>query len=98
MRADGDITFETGSLNLVVGPTASGKTSLLLALLGELHYIPAGLDSWYNLSRDGGVSYCAQEPWILNETIRVSLIILFGPVVQIIIVQIIGQYFVWSIV
>lgn len=99
LQADGDITFETGSLNLIVGPTASGKTSLLLALLGELHYVPIGLDSWYNLPRDGGVSYCAQEPWILNETIRVGFLMIAyhsGP--RSLIAQISGKYSVWPTV
>ncbi|KAJ3895455.1 P-loop containing nucleoside triphosphate hydrolase protein [Lentinula edodes] len=31
----GDLHFKPNALNLVVGPTGSGKTSLLLALLGE---------------------------------------------------------------
>jgi energy-coupling factor transporter ATP-binding protein EcfA2 len=30
------LLFEKGTMNLVVGPTGSGKTSLLLALLGGL--------------------------------------------------------------
>jgi hypothetical protein len=38
-----------------------------------MHWIPASPDSWYNLPRDGGVAYAAQESWVLNETIRVSL-------------------------
>ena len=29
-----ELIFEKGKMNLVVGPTGSGKTSLLLALLG----------------------------------------------------------------
>ncbi|KAF8310652.1 P-loop containing nucleoside triphosphate hydrolase protein, partial [Clavulina sp. PMI_390] len=81
LRADEEIVFTPGYLNLITGPTASGKSSLLLALLGELHYLPSGVDSWRSLPRDGGVSYCAQEPWILNETIKASLDhenILFG--------------------
>ena len=77
LRVEGELFFEQKCLNLVMGPTAAGKTSLLLALLGVLHFIPLpsapDLDSWYNLPRDGGVSYCAQEPWILNQTIRVSI-------------------------
>ncbi|KAF8310670.1 ATP-binding cassette transporter [Clavulina sp. PMI_390] len=76
LRVDEEIIFTPGCLNLIVGPTASGKSSLLLALLGELHYVPSGVESWRSLPRDGGISYCAQEPWILNETIKNN--ILFG--------------------
>ena len=47
-----------------------------MALLGELHYIPSGLDSWFNLPRENGVAYAAQESWVQNETIREN--ILFG--------------------
>lgn len=31
-------------------------------------------DSWFSLARNRGVAYVAQDSWILNETIRVSLI------------------------
>ncbi|KAJ7486164.1 hypothetical protein B0H11DRAFT_2157316 [Mycena galericulata] len=70
LRIDGEVLFERGRINLVVGPTGSGKTSLLMALLGEMHWIPSSPDSWYNLPRDGGIAYAAQESWVLNETIR----------------------------
>lgn len=72
LRAEGDIFFKHGVLNLVVGPTGSGKTSLLLALLGEMHFTPNGVDAWYYLPRDKGIAYCPQEAWLLNDTIRVS--------------------------
>lgn len=49
---------------------------MLLALLGELHFMPTGVDSWYNLPREGGIAYAAQTPWVLNRTIREN--ILFG--------------------
>jgi ABC-type multidrug transport system fused ATPase/permease subunit len=71
-----EVIFKKGKINLIVGPTGCGKTSLLMALLGELHYVPAGPDSWYNLPRAGGVAYAAQESWVQNETIRDN--ILFG--------------------
>lgn len=58
------------------GPTGSGKTSLLMALMGEMHYIPSGPGSWYNLPREGGVAYAAQESWVLNETIKVCALVL----------------------
>jgi len=72
LRAEGGIFFKRGVLNLVVGPTGSGKTSLLLALLGEMHFTPNGVDTWYYLPRDKGIAYCPQEAWLLNDTIRVS--------------------------
>ena len=31
--------FQTGSLIVIVGPTGSGQTSLLLALLGKMHLL-----------------------------------------------------------
>ncbi|KAL0950642.1 hypothetical protein HGRIS_007430 [Hohenbuehelia grisea] len=76
LRIEGEVLFPHGQLSIVVGPTASGKSSLLLALLGEMHFIPSIPDSWYHLPRAGGVAYAAQESWVLNETIRAN--ILFG--------------------
>ncbi|PSR71469.1 hypothetical protein PHLCEN_2v12736, partial [Hermanssonia centrifuga] len=76
LRIDDDLIFKQGSFNLIVGPTGSGKTSILMALLGEMHYIPLGPNSWINLPRDGGVAFAAQESWVQNETIRDN--ILFG--------------------
>ncbi|KAF7306575.1 ATP-binding cassette transporter [Mycena indigotica] len=76
LRIDGELLFKPGCINLVVGPTGSGKTSLIMALLGEMHFIPSGPSSWYNLPRAKGVSYAAQESWVQNETIKEN--ILFG--------------------
>ena len=42
-----------------------------MALLGEMHYIPSGPDSFVSLPREGGVAYAAQESWVQNETIKV---------------------------
>lgn len=72
LRIDGDLFFKRGAFNIIMGPTGSGKTSLLLALLGELHFSPPGPDSWFNLPKEKGVAYAAQEPWVLNETIKVG--------------------------
>ncbi|KAJ6544500.1 P-loop containing nucleoside triphosphate hydrolase protein [Mycena capillaripes] len=74
LKIDGEVLFERGRINLVVGPTGAGKTSLLMALLGEMHWIPSSPDSWYNLPRGSGVAYAAQESWVLNETIRTNII------------------------
>ncbi|KAF8309909.1 P-loop containing nucleoside triphosphate hydrolase protein [Clavulina sp. PMI_390] len=76
LRIPGDLHFKPGVLNLIMGPTGCGKTSILLALLGEMHFISSGTNSWYNLPRQNGVAYAAQSPWILNRTIKDN--ILFG--------------------
>lgn len=76
LRIENEVTFKRGVINLIVGPTGSGKTSVLMALLGEMHYIPSGPESYVSLPRDGGVAYAAQESWVQNETIRDN--ILFG--------------------
>ncbi|KAJ6470738.1 hypothetical protein C8R47DRAFT_1298099 [Mycena vitilis] len=76
LRVDGELFFQKGRFNLVLGPTGAGKTSLLMALLGEMHFTPVLPSSWFNLPRAGGVAYAAQESWVLNETIRDN--ILFG--------------------
>jgi hypothetical protein len=45
---------------------------MLMALLGEMHYVPSGPSSWRSLPREGGVAYAAQESWVQNETIKVN--------------------------
>ena len=72
LRVDGEIRFELGQLNIIVGPTGCGKTSMLMALLGEMHCTPLSSQHWVNLPRSGGVAYAAQIPWIQNATIKVS--------------------------
>ncbi|KAJ7225905.1 P-loop containing nucleoside triphosphate hydrolase protein, partial [Mycena pura] len=74
LKIEGELFFKPGCINLVVGPTGSGKTSLLMALLGEMHFIPSMPSSWYNLPRAKGVSYAAQESWVQNETIKENII------------------------
>lgn len=72
LSVDGDLVFKKGGFNVIVGPTGSGKTSILIALLGEMHYIPTQPGSWLNLPREHGVAYAAQESWVQSESIRVS--------------------------
>jgi hypothetical protein len=57
LRVDDPLVFKQGCINLIVGPTGCGKSSLLLALLGEMHYIPSGPGAWINLPREGGIAY-----------------------------------------
>ncbi|KAF8816580.1 P-loop containing nucleoside triphosphate hydrolase protein [Phlegmacium glaucopus] len=76
LHIGGEQLFKRNCINLIIGPTGSGKTSILMALLGEMHFIPSTADAWFNLPRKGGVAYAAQESWVQNETIRDN--ILFG--------------------
>lgn len=64
------IKIDNKDLVLIVGRVGSGKTSLLMSILGELP-IASG-----RLLVNGHVSYASQQPWIFSGTIREN--ILFG--------------------
>ncbi|KAH8104851.1 hypothetical protein BXZ70DRAFT_1049036 [Cristinia sonorae] len=74
LQIDDEVVFQRGCINLIVGPTGSGKTSILMALLGEMHFVPKGPDSYYNLPRGGGIAYASQESWVQNKTIRDNIL------------------------
>jgi ABC-type sugar transport system ATPase subunit len=76
LHIEAPLRFASGALNLIIGPTGCGKSSLLLALLGEMHRVPAGPNAWMNVPRDRGIAYCAQESWVQSMSIREN--ILFG--------------------
>ncbi|KAJ3207843.1 hypothetical protein HDU67_007191, partial [Dinochytrium kinnereticum] len=67
------ISFPTGSLTAICGATGSGKSSLLQALLGEMHRL-SGSASLPLCDRK--IAYVAQTSWLMNATIREN--ILFG--------------------
>lgn len=46
--------------------SGSGKTSLLMALLGEMHFV-RNHGSSFSLPRSGGVSYADQGSWLQNQ-------------------------------
>ncbi|EJD46367.1 P-loop containing nucleoside triphosphate hydrolase protein [Auricularia subglabra TFB-10046 SS5] len=70
---DINVSFPARRLTLVTGPTASGKSALLHALLGEMTQISA---EGRVVLPSGKVSYAAQSPWLQHRTIRDN--ILFG--------------------
>ena len=82
---DMTIRFQVGRLNIIAGVTGSGKTSLLMALLGEMTlisgsvYLPGGR-SREELKPDPGtgltesIAYCAQQAWLINDTIKQNIL------------------------
>ncbi|PVU91420.1 hypothetical protein BB559_001398 [Furculomyces boomerangus] len=67
-----DISFSLKSNELlaVVGKVGSGKSSLLMALLGEMY------KSKGSVTIKGSVAFATQQPWIMNATVREN--VLFG--------------------
>ena len=79
---DINVMFPEGKLTVITGPTASGKTALLMALLGELTTLEGRIVMSKNASKvdEHGlshmISYAAQSPWLRHQSIRDN--ILFG--------------------
>ncbi|KAI2464558.1 abc transporter [Annulohypoxylon bovei var. microspora] len=65
---DLSISFREKALNIVTGPTGSGKTSLLLSLLGETS-LECG-----TAACPPDVSYVPQTAWLQNNTIRQNIL------------------------
>ncbi len=68
-----NISFEVKSNELLglIGPVGSGKTSLLMALLGEMPNVKSG-----SIEMNGSIFYVSQEPWMFSATVEQN--ILFG--------------------
>ncbi|KAH9943429.1 multidrug resistance-associated ABC transporter [Epithele typhae] len=79
---DINIRFPEGKLTVVTGPTASGKTALLMALLGELTTLEGRIVMTKNsaLVDENGfshtISYAGQTPWLRHQSIKDN--IMFG--------------------
>ena len=63
-----DFAILPGEFVAVVGKVGGGKTSLLLALLQELHVLEG------NVSKNGSIAYVPQEAFLLNDTVRENII------------------------
>uniref|UniRef100_A0A669CB94 ATP-binding cassette, sub-family C (CFTR/MRP), member 8 n=1 Tax=Oreochromis niloticus TaxID=8128 RepID=A0A669CB94_ORENI len=59
-------SFTHNTLTMIVGQVGCGKSSLLLAALGEMQRV-SGTVTW-NRSR-GPVAYASQKAWLLNATV-----------------------------
>lgn len=80
-----NVEFAPDQLNVIIGPTGSGKTSLLMALLGEMTlvrgeiFLPCAdarefLHAHPDTRLTESVAYCAQQAWLLNDTIKNNIL------------------------
>ncbi|KAH9481477.1 Multidrug resistance protein fer6 [Psilocybe cubensis] len=65
---DIDMHVPRGSLVAVVGRVGSGKSSLLLGLIGEMRKVSG------TVAFGGRVAYCPQTAWIQNASVRDNII------------------------
>lgn len=59
-----DFKIKKGSLTAVVGSISQGKSSLLMALLGEMPRVSG------EVTLSGSIAYCPQQAWIQNTILR----------------------------
>ncbi|KAM4066434.1 ABC transporter transmembrane domain-containing protein [Hirsutella rhossiliensis] len=82
---DMDIDFRIGKLNIIAGPTGSGKTSMLMGLLGEMTLMEGKVFCPGGRSREevwpdpetglaDTVAYVAQAAWLVNANIRDNIL------------------------
>lgn len=80
-----NVNFRISALNIVAGPTGSGKTSLLMALLGEMTLLEGSVSIPGGHSREElkvdpetglteSIAYCAQQAWLVNDTIKQNIL------------------------
>lgn len=67
---DVSVDVPPSSFTLVVGPVASGKSTLLKSFLGET-YLHSGS---MKFEKSDDVVYCDQDAWILNGTIKENIV------------------------
>jgi ATP-binding cassette subfamily C (CFTR/MRP) protein 1 len=76
---DVDLRIPTSTLTMVIGPVASGKSTLCKALLGEIPVVDGVVEVAGPI---GKVGYCEQTPFLTNSTIRENIVgfAVFDPV------------------
>lgn len=65
---DINLSFQRGQLTCLVGPVGSGKSAVLMAIVGELPVKSGTLKRNYR-----SLAYAAQDPWIMDGTVRENI-------------------------
>lgn len=65
-----NVTVAAAELTVVVGPVASGKTSLCKALLGEMPFAKGSV----SLSSGARIGYCDQQSFLSNASLQKNII------------------------
>lgn len=63
-----DLSIPAAKLTMIIGPIASGKSTLLKGILGETP-ISSGSIRVFSPS----VAFCDQTPWLINDTLRTNI-------------------------
>jgi ATP-binding cassette subfamily C (CFTR/MRP) protein 1 len=67
--SDINLSFASGEITFLLGPVASGKSTLLKALLGETPYFEGAV-----IIASPEIAFCDQSPWLLNTSIRSNIL------------------------
>ncbi|XP_022163687.1 ATP-binding cassette sub-family C member Sur-like [Myzus persicae] len=65
-----NLKIEEGKLTIITGKVGSGKTSMLLALLGEMNCLFGDID----FKRGTTVAYVSQRTWLLNASVLENIV------------------------
>ena len=69
-----EVEIQTGALTAIIGPVGSGKSAFLSSLLGEMHLLSeASGKSCTGQRGHEPISYCSQQPWLENITVRANI-------------------------
>ena len=83
MLRDLNVSIEKGKLVFIIGKVASGKSSILYSLMGEVKpYNPYAEDdprhqSHYppKLTRNGSISFLSEKPWLMPTSIKENILV-----------------------